>query len=930
MTTPLNVSAVLPRLNAALAAGKLLVLWAEMPFPPEAEAPPNAAARIAQWQRAASARPALPALPWSVWETPPLPILSLDPSPRLAEAFRMAGVPLTVVAARRDVPVAGRHSLLQLAGDLSTRSGLWLAWTDVRTARSDPDKAYLLQEAARVARESVVLVLAAQPGPDFARLWDDLLAPTLRAEAVYGAGAASAAWPAGISPVAGDPAAWLGQLRRLTSEQTPPTPAGLERDLLRRCRTALLRCAELESNAALRAVFVTAELAPFRNGLPEAESKAARVDQTLAYLQSRQLRDGRAVLPLFLAALAERYDPGDALHGELHALAQALTAGAPAATPPTSAAPTSAELRPRLVRFDDAELDALCLDHFPAVYDKFGRGQRRDEKINLLLDHCRRNPESGAQLTILLAARQAAAIPPQSPAAGRNLTPITPSAALPTGLIRQRWALLVGVDTYIDPAFPRLKYCTADVLALQAALEAAGYTVVALHDNASAEHLRPTRDNVEAELARICQAAGPDDLVWAHFSCHGKLVDGQPVLITREVRAPTLARKALPLAEVERELRGSQARRRVLTLDACHTGVELGRDLADPDFIRNVHELAEGFALLATSTSQQIAQEWDAQQHGVFTYFLLEGLRSPALRGEKGFVTVGDLALHTLDNLRRWNVTHGGILQEPTARVEGLGDIILADFRAAPPANGNPGGGRNGVAPNPFMPLTGRVTDPARVFDRDRELRRVVEFLQAGSSVALIGPAAVGKSSLLTRLVAELPERMGAPWETAYLDLQPIYNEKEFFGALCDALSVATCRGYPLHSALRERRIVLAVDEVDKMTWEGFSRSLRTELRGLACDGIAPLKLLLAARQPLDVLFPDSEGDTSPLANICLQVDVGPWDEANARAFLIARLEATGVAFTEVEIARLIAASGGYPQRLVQAAYALFAQKAVM
>ncbi len=249
---------------------------------------------------------------------------------------------------------------------------------------------------------------------------------------------------------------------------------------------------------------------------------------------------------------------------------------------------------------------------------------------------------------------------------------------------------------------------------------------------------------------------------------------------------------------------------------------------------------------------------------------------------------------------------------------------------APPPVRQNPGGGRGVVAENPFTPLTGRVTAPAWVFDRDRELRRVVEFLQAGSSVALIGPAAVGKSSLLTRLVAELPERLGVPWETAYLDLQPIYNEEEFFAALCDALGVAMCRGYPLHSALRERRIVLAVDEVDKMAWEGFSRSLRTELRGLASDGAAPLKLLLAARQPLDLLFPDSEGDTSPLANICLQVDVGPWDEATVRAFLMARLETAGVTFTEAEIARLVAASGGYPQRLVQAAYALFAQKAAL
>jgi len=97
---------------------------------------------------------------------------------------------------------------------------------------------------------------------------------------------------------------------------------GLPSELYRRCRALLLRCAEFDSNAALCAVFVTIELAPFRNGLPETGAKSARVDAVLAYLLNKQLGDGRAVLPLFLTALVERHDPADALHGELEALAQ--------------------------------------------------------------------------------------------------------------------------------------------------------------------------------------------------------------------------------------------------------------------------------------------------------------------------------------------------------------------------------------------------------------------------------------------------------------------------------------------------------------------------------------------------------------------------------------------------------------------------------
>jgi hypothetical protein len=41
--------------------------------------------------------------------------------------------------------------------------------------------------------------------------------------------------------------------------------------------------------------------------------------------------------------------------------------------------------------FDDVGLDLFCLENFDQVYDRFSAGMRKDAKIVLLLDHCRRN-----------------------------------------------------------------------------------------------------------------------------------------------------------------------------------------------------------------------------------------------------------------------------------------------------------------------------------------------------------------------------------------------------------------------------------------------------------------------------------------------------------------------------------------------------------
>jgi hypothetical protein len=77
-----------------------------------------------------------------------------------------------------------------------------------------------------------------------------------------------------------------------------------------------------------------------------------------------------------------------------------LVPGSPTADDPTSF--PSAHFRSRLQRLSDTEIDALCQDHFWEVYDTFGRGQGRVEKINILLEQCRRKPELAARLAAVL------------------------------------------------------------------------------------------------------------------------------------------------------------------------------------------------------------------------------------------------------------------------------------------------------------------------------------------------------------------------------------------------------------------------------------------------------------------------------------------------------------------------------------------------
>jgi hypothetical protein len=99
---------------------------------------------------------------------------------------------------------------------------------------------------------------------------------------------------------------------------------GLPPDLYTQCRTVLLRCREFESYRILRTVFVTDQLFPFRIGLPSADNPGELVDRCLEYLLGKRLTGARPAMPVFLATLRDRYQPGDALRDELEALYDAV------------------------------------------------------------------------------------------------------------------------------------------------------------------------------------------------------------------------------------------------------------------------------------------------------------------------------------------------------------------------------------------------------------------------------------------------------------------------------------------------------------------------------------------------------------------------------------------------------------------------------
>jgi chromosomal replication initiation ATPase DnaA len=216
---------------------------------------------------------------------------------------------------------------------------------------------------------------------------------------------------------------------------------------------------------------------------------------------------------------------------------------------------------------------------------------------------------------------------------------------------------------------------------------------------------------------------------------------------------------------------------------------------------------------------------------------------------------------------------------------------------------------------NPFFPLTGSIENP---FGREREIRRIFELLDSGSSVALIGEEAIGKSSILQAVCQQAETKLNPSRKPIYIDLGNIWDEEDFYSDLCHKVGIKKQKGSFLYRALKQYQLLLILDNVEKMAWDGFTNNVRLQLRSLATDGNPPpLRLVVAARTPLDKLFPDS-GMVSPFENICQEETIKRWDEMTCRDFIESRLERTSINFTDQEIIELVQKSSGHPQKMMK------------
>jgi hypothetical protein len=276
--------------------------------------------------------------------------------------------------------------------------------------------------------------------------------------------------------------------------------------------------------------------------------------------------------------------------------------------------------------------------------------------------------------------------------------PADPARILPVGEVKARHALLFGVDSYERAELEALPEATHDVQKLAAVLLDAGYAQAQVIHGGTERP--PTLSRVRAALRSL--TLDPDELLLVHFSCHGTRIGGHPYLFMADTENPPTRQDALAVAEILELMAASRARRRVLLVDACNAGLELGSDgkalprkpktpgappsapeapppsparrspPATPSVDRYVHLLGEGTVTIFGSTAAQETQQDGA--YGAFTRTVIEAFEGA--RKRRRALSVTALAHHVTSAVR--SGSRVGIAQDPTVTSELLGDFLVA------------------------------------------------------------------------------------------------------------------------------------------------------------------------------------------------------------------------------------------------------------
>ncbi len=291
-----------------------------------------------------------------------------------------------------------------------------------------------------------------------------------------------------------------------------------------------------------------------------------------------------------------------------------------------------------------------------------------------------------------------------------------------------RLAVVVAVSEYANhSALPPLQYADKDALDLAQLLESQGFRVQRmLLDSKQSNTRKPlSAAAILGAVDDMCGRADPNDTILFFFSGHGFANKSQvSFLCPYDCKVEDLEGTALAIEAVAARMLASKAKKAVLIADACRNIP--GEKSANVDPKLREFELARGIGTLFSTapgsrsfepTGRMLDQQKQPIENGLFSHFLLRGLRGEAdgvyAETKDGFVTFREVGYWVGKQLKEFPA----IQQKPYLRWDGGADDDIWLTKAPPVATTEATAGANpkppATAPQPTPVPTPASSPPA-------------------------------------------------------------------------------------------------------------------------------------------------------------------------------------------------------------------------
>jgi|GEM_PF-5376031 len=235
----------------------------------------------------------------------------------------------------------------------------------------------------------------------------------------------------------------------------------------------------------------------------------------------------------------------------------------------------------------------------------------------------------------------------------------------------RRWAILVGVNDYVH--IGNLKYCVNDVSTLRDELLKHGYDdkrMFCLTTRSEAgPSFQPTRANIGRVINQVFRQMQKGDQILIVLSGHGLMINEKSYFCPEDADPNNPEATLINIEQLYDMLDKSNATNKMLVVDACRNRpadsteevpeeiiaetsqdpLEGVRSVRGAKGIEKLPEPPRGIALLSSCDEGEYSFEDKNLEHGVFTHFLIEGIRGKADTNGDGLISLLELTSYVCE-----------------------------------------------------------------------------------------------------------------------------------------------------------------------------------------------------------------------------------------------------------------------------------------